>query len=225
MTVATLKGQIAVIEVLGLPGSGKTTVVDAVSQSHGIEVMSRYRSPANAVPYAIAALELLPVLVPSLWQGRSWRERNKLIRLASSRSVVRRRARGGTARAFVFDQGPLFLLKQLADDGGPPDAIERRRRRLASSWGRTLDLALVLDAPDDVLLERIRGRDKGHQLRDEADASARAALATERRAVERVLEELGGEGTVRIQRVDTSASTVADTTAALLRGARVAATT
>ena len=90
MTVATRKGQIAVVEVLGLPGSGKTTVVEAVSQNRGIEAMSRYRSPANAVPYAVAALELLPVLVPSLWQGRSWRERNKLIRLASSRSVVRR---------------------------------------------------------------------------------------------------------------------------------------
>ncbi len=123
----------------------------------------------------------------------------------------------------MFDQGPLFLLKQL--DGGPPDAIERRRRRLAAGWGRTLDLALVLDAPDDVLLERIRGRDKDHLLRDESDASARAALATERRSIERLLEELGAEATLRVQRVDTSEFTVANTTAALLRGVRVAEAT
>lgn len=128
------------------------------------------------------------------------------------------------AGAFVFDQGPLFLLKQLSADAGPHDAIERRRRRLASVWGRTLDLALVLDAPDDVLLERIRCRDKGHQLRDEPDGPARVALASERRHIERLLGELGGEGAVRIQRVDTSASTVADTIAALLRSVRVVAT-
>ena len=223
MTVATREGPIAVVEVLGLPGSGKTTVVDAIAQHGGIAVMSRYRSSANAIPYAMAALELVSVLVPSLWQGRSWRERNKLIRLASSRSIVRRRARGDTTGVFVFDQGPLFLLKQL--EGGPPDAIERRRRRLAACWGRTLDLALVLDAPDDVLLERIRGRDKDHLLRDESDASARAGLATERRSIERLLEELGAEATLRVQRVDTSAFTVANTTAALLRDVRVAAAT
>ncbi len=60
MTVATREGPIAVVEVLGLPGSGKTTVVDAISQHDGIAAMSRYRSPANAIPYAMAALELTP---------------------------------------------------------------------------------------------------------------------------------------------------------------------
>lgn len=223
MTVETREGRIAVVEVLGLPGSGKTTVVDAISQNPAVEVMSRYRSPSNMFPYAMAAFELLPVLLPSLWQGRSWRERNKLIRLASSGPIVRRRARGKTAGAFVFDQGPLFLLKQLSVDAGPPDAIERRRRRLASAWGRTLDLALVLDAPDHVLLARIRGRDKGHQLRDEPDETARVALTSERRCIERLLGELAVEGSVRIHRVDTSTSTVSDTIAALLRG--VVATT
>ena len=225
MTVETRGGTIAVVEVLGLPGSGKTTVVDAISRSPSVEVMSRYRSPSNVFPYAMEAFKLLPVLVPSLWQGRSWRERNKLIRLASSGSIVRQRARGTTARAFVFDQGPLFLLKQLSADAGPPDAIERRRRRLASAWARTLDLALVLDAPDDVLLERIRGRDKGHQLRGEPDGPARIALASERHCIERLLGELAVEGAVRVHRVDTSTSAVADTAAALLRGVRVVATT
>jgi hypothetical protein len=75
------------------------------------------------------------------------------------------------------------------------------------------------------LLERIRGRDKGHQLRGEPDGPARIALASERHCIERLLGELAVEGAVRVHRVDTSTSAVADTAAALLRGVRVVATT
>jgi hypothetical protein len=216
VTLETHGRSIAVIEVLGLPGAGKTTVVEAIASTGTIAVMSRYRSLANVPAYSMAALRLAPALASGSWKGCSWRDRNKCIRLESSRSIVRRHARGG-ADAFVFDQGPLFLLKQLSGNGCARSATEARRVEFLRMWGRTLDLALVLDAPDDVLLQRVGGRDKRHPLQDMSDDLARQALDAERRSFELLLEELRGYGTVRTLRIDTSGSSVRDTGAAVLR--------
>lgn len=217
VTLETHGRSIAVIELLGLPGAGKTTVVQAVASTGTVAVMSRYRSLANVPAYSMAALRLAPALASGSWKGCSWRDRNRLIRLESSRSIVRRHARS-RADAFVFDQGPVFLLKQLSgSDCARSTAAEARRVEILRRWGRTFDLALVLDAPDDVLLQRVRSRGKRHPLQDMSDDLARQALDAERRSLELLLEELRGYGTVRTQRIDTSESSQGATEAAVLR--------
>lgn len=207
----------AVVELLGLPGSGKTTVVDAIASPRNIEVMSRYRSWSNVPAYSTSALRLAPGLARALLSNEcSWRDCNKMIRLESSSSIVRRHARRGS-RALLFDQGPLFLLLQLdGSQGSRSSAVRNGRAALLRRWGRTLDLVLVLDAPDDVLLDRIHRRGKRHALQGVDHDSARRSLDAQRETFERLLGELPSHGNVRTERIDTSSSSVSATTEAAL---------
>ncbi len=218
MTIETRERSLVVVELLGLPGAGKTTVVEAIASSGTIEVMSRYRSLANVPAYSMTALRLAPALARARpWKESSWKDCNKMVRIESSLSIVRRHVRRGAA-AFAFDQGPLFLLGQLeGSDGSRSAAIEARRVEILRRWAGTLDLALVLDAPDDVLLQRIRHRAKRHALQDMSDDVACRSLDVQRRSFDLLLEEIRSYGAVRTQRIDTSTSSVSATGAAVLR--------
>jgi broad-specificity NMP kinase len=218
VTVDTPGGRIGVIEVLGLPGSGKTTVVDTIAASTSIDVLSRYRRLANVPAYAMAAMRLAPSLASGPWTSASWRDRNRMIRAQSSLAIARRHARSGRTEALVFDQGPLFLLRQLgANDWSRSDAIAVRRAAALRQWSRTLDLVVLLDAPDDVLLARIRSRDKHHLFEDLPEGQARQALDADRRSFDLLLEEVRRHGCVRVDHLDTSSSSAAATAASVVR--------
>jgi hypothetical protein len=127
---------------------------------------------------------------------------------------LRRRA-GTGATVVVFDQGPVYTLVRLHEDQDQNSAsIELWRRRKLAQWAATLDLVLLLDAPDDVLVERIRGRVKAHALKLGPDASARAAVAAERGRYDAVIAELMEAASVRVLRFDTCRTSVAAVIAA-----------
>jgi hypothetical protein len=216
VTVATRAEPVAVVELLGLPGVGKTSVVSALETSGSVVAMSRYRSASNVVAYSMAALRLAPVLVAGRREGASRGDGNKLVRLESSRTIVRARGRG--RRAFVFDQGPLFLIRQLErHEAALSPSIDAKRSALAQAWARALDLVVVMDASDDVVLERVRARAKTHPLQSMSDGAARRWLDEERRSFDLVLEELSPFSGFRTERIDTSDASPASTADAVLR--------
>jgi len=178
-----------------------------------ITVRSRYRS-WDAVPaYARSAIRLTPAMV-STTRGSSWRDRRRLLRLASSELLVDRSAREPGVTTLVFDQGPVFLLRQLAGAGAP---IASLRATYVARWASLLDLVLVLDAPDEVLLRRTRARQKDHRLRNVPLDDALRGLAAERRSQLAALEELGEAGEVPVLQIDTSSLTIGETVRAVER--------
>lgn len=192
-----------VVEVLGLPATGKTTVVDGIASADGA-VAVRRRSPADVAAHALSAIRLTSPLVTMVTKGCTPKDRNRLIRLGACSAIARRHVRRG-AEAFVFDQGPVFLLRQLAGSGGACGAaIEPSWSGYLERWARALDLVVVLDAPDEVVLERVRARTKAHPLQRLSDAEACRHLAEDRQAFDLVLELLASHGTVRERRIDTS---------------------
>ena len=210
------RDRFAVVELLGVPGVGKTTVARALAARGSVDVQSRYRSWRNVPPYVMSAIALAPALVSALTNGSSWRDRRRLVRLRSSASMPGRSMRRGRT-AFVFDQGPVFLLKQLADEDEPGEPVAGRRRNDLRRWAHTLDLAIVLEASDDVLLRRIRERDKDHPVKRATLDEAGRALAFERRSLTSVLDELARAGPVRIEHVDTTDASIAQVTDAVMR--------
>jgi hypothetical protein len=125
-------------------------------------------------------------------------------------------------RVVVFDHGPLFRLTLLAEFGPPLIAGARFRRwwdATLARWADRLDAVVVLDAPDDVLLPRIRSREQRHAVQDASDEEAWRLLGRYRAAYDMVLASLVATGQVALFRFDTRHSTpdaiAADVLAAL----------
>ena len=61
-------------------------------------------------------------------------------------------------------------------------------------WARDLDWIIWLDAPADVLVERIRSRPQEHLMKRRSDDRARRFLARYERAYERIVAAMTADG-------------------------------
>lgn len=195
-----------VVEVLGVAGAGKTTLVRALARRDrdlrvGIP-LTRWR---QLPPHLANAARFLPTY---LSQCRSTRwfsvpELRAMAYLEAWRGWLERTEGAGVV---LLDHGPLFRLATL-DEFGPPLAgsfvFRRWWRGALASWAATLDLVVWLDAPDDVLLARIHAREQRHELKQAAEADASRFLARYRAAYERAVSELLVAAPVEVLRVST----------------------
>ncbi len=78
---------------------------------------------------------------------------------------------------------------------------------MARRWAGRLDAVVWLDAPDEVLARRIRGREKPHRMKACSDEEISAFLARYREAYEGVLSELRAASGLKVIRVSTDAGT------------------
>ena len=121
------------------------------------------------------------------------------------RAWPRRLARPDTPRLVtVLDHGPVFRLARLRAFGPPVTreaAFCRWWERSIALWGGLLDAVIVLDAPDDVLVERIRTREERHRMKEQSSERTVRFLKRYRDTYREILEKLEGP---RVLRVDTS---------------------
>lgn len=206
-------------EVVGPPGSGKTSLLEALTASGGVGPVAEYRRIEHVPGYVWSALSLARVLLPTSVVARPspW-ELNKMIRLEASARVLRRSAAASGERVVVFAQGPVYTLTRLCDlaerSSGSP-AFCRWWTAKLTQWASGLDLAIVLDAPDEVLMQRILDRPKGHRAKGASKASARSILWTERARYDAVLADLSRRG-LPILGIDTDRSSVGEATSTVL---------
>jgi thymidylate kinase len=195
----------AVIELAGPAGAGKTTLARAL----------RDADPATSIGLTTGGLRMargLAVMAPTLtasWLSapeRFWSrdELRSLVYLTAWQAQIRAFQEPGLA---VLDHGPVFRLTSLAAYGPPMTdtaVFHRRWYRLAEQWGRLLDVVVWLDAPDDVLLNRINARDREHRIRGAAQAEAESFLARYRAAYRTTIAAVTREG-ARLVALDTTA--------------------
>jgi len=214
-----------VVELAGPAGAGKSTVLAALlAREPALRPRPRSRG-WRAAALALAHLAALAPLAASLARRATPRVAREtlryLLRLRTYHALtVRelRRARG----AIVLDEGPVFTLARLAafPAGGPATRLDAYRTAWRERWARTLDLVVWLDAPDAVLVSRIRGRGKAHRVKRADDAAAAEFLRRYRAAYAGVLAELEAAG-VRVLALDTQRETpeaAAERVLAAIRG-------
>jgi thymidylate kinase len=194
------------VELVGRAGAGKSTIHRALLERYrDLEPMPLLRKR----PYTGVLARHTLAALGTLARRRALDPRfpvDQVRMMAYLRALPVVFAAGGRRRVVLFDQGPLFSLTRpyLAD------------ARLAAWWESTfalwrerLDLVVSLDAPDDVLLERIKARPKFHRVQDREKQDALEFLANTRSVYDDALARLGGhERAPIVLRIDTGRSSV-----------------
>ncbi|HYL56416.1 MAG TPA: AAA family ATPase [Gemmatimonadales bacterium] len=184
------------MELVGPAGAGKSLLADRLRVRGDVVRASVWNLPRVLI--FESALRSLPVLVRMCLETRAFprAELEQIVRLNALRLFVRRRARG--ARLVVLDEGPVFALSWLRVFGHP--RIQNGRlnpwwHRTLADWAGVLDRVVMLDAPEPVLVSRIRGRQKPHDIfRQMTDAQILDLIARYRTAFDGVLAALTAGG-------------------------------
>jgi hypothetical protein len=194
------------IEIVGVAGSGKSTLTRAMSTGYGCHVADSLhtRMPAHW-PYVVRSLPQLLRFASASARDRpvlSWDELKFVIYVEEWARFLRAEERTRTG-VTVLDQGPVFALACLLWGQKPVTRhapFEHWLLSMIERWSLELDAIVVLDAPDDVLLARIDEREQRHDVKGVSAHEALEVIGRHRDAYGRVLglsERLGSTRTLR----------------------------
>jgi len=174
-----------IVEFAGPAGVGKSTLVRALNECDEkiqIGAVPSTGDMRNLSFYLWNSILLFPVF------AAIYRDKNDRALTPQQMAIMtilkgwHRRLRyfgSGDGNVIILDQGPVHMLSDLLRFG-------HKNLRLAASswwdqvcrdWAETLDIVVCLDAPDIVLLNRVRIRETNHRIKKYKDEEAVRFLA------------------------------------------------
>ena len=158
-----------IVELVGLAGTGKTTLSEAISQRNEHFVFGQYFQFKKIGHFPLFVRQipfLLQLIVYCSRRERwlTWDEIKGIVYLSDGKRIINQRiTRKNTI--VLLDQGPIFQLATLNAFG--PECLKNQRfeswwQKMYRHWASILDIVIWLDAPDNVLKERIDNRGKKH---------------------------------------------------------------
>jgi hypothetical protein len=198
-----------IAELVGPAGAGKTAMLRAIGQRHtGIRAglsIDRARFLPAITRHTVA---LLPTCFEVLRDDRRsiWPVMLHLIRLRTLPTVLASETARGPS-AILLDEGPLFSLARLSVFQRAHESRTRLGRAWQEQldrWTTLLDVVIWLDAPDPVLVQRIRTRFKPHSIKEDPDHAMHEFLGRYRQAYEEIRTRLTAAGRTRMIDVDTA---------------------
>jgi broad-specificity NMP kinase len=219
-TIPSVAGRRRLVELVGPAGAGKTTVARLLRQDAGVRAAPGLWSLPRG-PLGLNALRLLPRVLGfyRAFPGQVWAEMKQIVRLDTLYQVVG--ARNGAAGPVLLDEGPVLALGWLTvfgDDRVRRPAFAAWREAAVARWAAALDVVVLLDAPDPVLVRRIRERTKPHDVKSRSDGAIVEFTKTYRTALEAAVAALSRPGGLAVVRIDTG-DDAPETTAARVRAA------
>jgi hypothetical protein len=209
------------LEIIGPPGSGKSALMEALQAAEPdiVPVSIYWRKPENVSAGVRSALSIAAILFErGPHRVLSVQQVVWMIRLEAALPILHRK--NVTPPAIVaFDQGPLYTMVRLEDvASGAPEGSRLRLwwERKLNEWAKVLDLLVFLDAPNEVLIDRIRKRSKAHVAKDQPEQNAAELIGNERAAYMRLADSLRQRGEMSVLRLDTSSKVVDDLSHATL---------
>lgn len=201
MTACPPTHRAIVAELVGPAGVGKTTLARELARDGdgAPPSVSVWRLPWWLLLRSAAALLPAAFLRSSPGRPFSWRELKQLIRLHALFGLVGRLS-SRRYRLLLLDEGPVFVLSWLrirCNRDLDSSRFAALWRAAVTQWLPVLDATVLLDAPDAVLAERIRTRDREHALQRGTDQEVRSFVTRYRVAIAEALRVLAGSTSTR----------------------------
>jgi len=210
-----------IVELVGPAGAGKTTVLRALGRRDKSIRAGLHIDRLRSLPaMARQGLTLAPASFELLRQSpRSWLSGMvHLLRLRTLHPVLGREALPAY-RAIVLDEGPVFSLTRLSafhSAGHGEGRLAREWGRELERWAGALTAVFWLDAPNLVLLDRIRSRPKDHRIKTKTLREAYDFLDRYRSAYLEVLDRMTAIGLVRVVGLDATGESADQAAAGIL---------
>lgn len=185
------------VEIIGPAGAGKSTLLGELGrQCPTLSLFAdrlQVRDLKNLPFYVGSGLAALPTLLRPSGQGRWYtkEEISRILYLVGMPLHFQRQQRCGDLT--VVDQGPIFELTQLCAFGPArlnDPALAAWWAARFQRWAPMLPLVVWLDAPDAVLIPRIRGRTQAHVIKGFTAEEAQTMLARYRTSFRAVMAQL-----------------------------------
>jgi deoxyadenosine/deoxycytidine kinase len=164
-----------IIEIVGPAGAGKTTLYQALgcyTDHIRLENFPDVHKWSDAPFYILNGIRLISSLVrlPKSNSRQLTRREFAWMSILYGWSALLRKQSKESNKTIILDQGPIYLLAEMRLFG--PEYL---RQSSADSlwhdfykcWRTTLDMVVLLDAANDILLERIRNREQGLIVKDQ----------------------------------------------------------
>jgi len=202
-----------VVEIIGPAGAGKTTLLRALSQRHK-KIQPGFRlSNIRKIPFFISnTFSLLPTYLRQYRHSRwfNWRETRSMVYLKAGLHVLGQQA-SNNDMVTILDHGPIYrlaFLRGLGPEITTSQLYTRWWASLLNQWTATLDIVIWLDAPNVILLERIRARDRWHTIKEKCEQEAYEFLTHYRTFLEQTIAESVIDRQLTLLRFDTNQESV-----------------
>jgi hypothetical protein len=192
------------VELVGPAAAGKTSLLLALAREHRLW-RAGLRPPK--LRYLRTAVGLVPTFLElhRPYRGLLWKEMKRITYLGTLRRVLEDT---GSRRSstVILDQGAVYMMARLlvfGDERLRSAPFQRWWGQAMEQWARALDILVWLDAPDPVLIERIRSRKQPHPVKGLTDGAIGEFMAAYRAAYDQVLGGLVAAGGPKVLDVRT----------------------
>jgi hypothetical protein len=202
------------VEIAGVAGAGKTALRELLCARDLGWVAAdslHTRRPAH-LPYLALGLPTVgPLAAAAARRGPRppWPDVKDAVYISVWHHFLAAHA-DAPGRTLLLDQGPLFALARLRWAHSPLTAAPGFAlwwEESLARWAAELDGVVWLDAPDEVLLDRINARPRAHLVKGRPAREASRFLGASRWALAEVLEAASAATGVPILSIGTEACT------------------
>jgi deoxyadenosine/deoxycytidine kinase len=182
-----------VIEIVGPAGAGKTTLMHVLCERHKQIRQGVSYPKISRLPFFVDnTAMLLPTYLQHYRHSRwfTWKEIRAMINLRLWHQILAHQYNSRNLETTLFDHGPIFRLAHLHEFGPEvtkSPVFEQWWNRVLDQWINTLDVVIWLDAPNEILLDRVHGRGHGYLSRELALSEGHEFLNRYRKAYEQIL--------------------------------------